>query len=53
MYQMVEDGFFGTTPLVVVAPSILGAPIPVFTGRQCPCAWLSRRRRLNCSVHRP
>ena len=27
---------------------ILGVP-----SRQCPCAWLSRRRRLNRFVHRP
>ncbi|MGH8537255.1 MAG: hypothetical protein ACREXM_12530 [Gammaproteobacteria bacterium] len=34
MYQLIEDGVFGTPPLVVDAPSILRALIPAFAGRQ-------------------
>jgi hypothetical protein len=48
LYQLVKGGVFGTLPLVVDAPSILGAP-----SSQRPCAWLSRWRRLNRFVHRP
>ncbi|MGH8616008.1 MAG: hypothetical protein ACREYF_29350 [Gammaproteobacteria bacterium] len=39
--HLVEDGVFGTPPLVVDAPSILRALIPAFAGRQGPRAWLS------------
>ncbi|MDQ3773243.1 MAG: hypothetical protein M3461_02120 [Pseudomonadota bacterium] len=51
--RLVEGGVFGTPPLVVDAPSSLAALISAFAGRQRPCAWLSRWRRLNRFVHRP